>query len=57
MLELAGVPETVNLARWISSGGFVANWSLRFDIDRRDAGCRYRRFIDGTHLFSWLHVA
>ena len=30
-VAIGGVPETVNLARWISSGGFVANWSLRFD--------------------------
>ena len=28
---IGGVSETVNLARWISSGSFVANWSLRFD--------------------------
>ena len=28
---IGGVPETVDLARWISSGSFVANWSLRFD--------------------------
>ena len=25
-IGIGGVPETVNLARWISSGGFVANW-------------------------------
>ena len=30
-VAIGGVPETVNLARWISSGSFVANWSLRFD--------------------------
>ena len=30
-VAIGGQPETVNLARWISSGSFVANWSLRFD--------------------------
>ena len=30
-VAMGGVPETVNLARWISSGSFVASWSLRFD--------------------------
>ena len=30
-VAIGGVPETVNIARWISSGSFVANWSLRFD--------------------------
>src|SRR6056300_1173270 len=30
-VAIVGQPETVNLARWISSGSFVANWSLRFD--------------------------
>src|SRR6056300_1870297 len=30
-VAVGGQPETVNLARWISSGSFVANWSLRFD--------------------------
>jgi NADH-quinone oxidoreductase subunit L len=30
-VAIGGQPETVNLLRWISSGSFVANWSLRFD--------------------------
>ena len=30
-VAIGGQPETVNLARWILSGSFVANWSLRFD--------------------------
>ena len=30
-VAIGGQSETVNLARWISSGSFIANWSLRFD--------------------------
>ena len=30
-VAIGGVTETVNLGRWIESGSFVANWSLRFD--------------------------
>ncbi|MFZ8992712.1 MAG: NADH-quinone oxidoreductase subunit L, partial [Candidatus Puniceispirillaceae bacterium] len=30
-VAIGGVPETVVVARWITSGTFVADWSLRFD--------------------------